>query len=106
MPVDYNDTRFMNAIALTRLPDAGHVADALEMVKIPVVRPTPNEVAIRLRASSMHIDEVYAAQGTASADSMAPESPLPMYRMCLARPSQVSWLVLEAASTSFRLVMR
>ena len=65
MPVDYNDTRFMNAIALTRLPDAGHVADALEMVRIPVVRPTPNEVAIRLRASSMHIDEVNAAQGTA-----------------------------------------
>jgi NADPH:quinone reductase-like Zn-dependent oxidoreductase len=61
----YETASSMNAIGLTQLPEIGKVAEALEMVSVPVVRPGSEQVAIRLCASSMHIDEVFAAQGTA-----------------------------------------
>ena len=61
----YKNVGSMNAIALTQIPDVGHVADTIEMVEVPVVHPKPNEVVIRQKASSLHIDEIYAAQGTA-----------------------------------------
>lgn len=61
----YEMSDTMDAIALTRSPAVGSVAEALEMVTVPITRPEPEEVAIRLCASSMHIDEIYAAQGTA-----------------------------------------
>lgn len=62
--VIYAQGRDMTAIAMTDLPQIGHVVDALDMVRVPVPRPMPNEVAIKLAASAMHIDEIYAAQGT------------------------------------------
>lgn len=55
----------MNAIALTEHPQIGRVADGLEMISVPVMQPSDDEVAIALVASSMHIDEIFAAQGTA-----------------------------------------
>ena len=59
------DARYMNAIALTQFPGVGGVADMIEMVKTLVVHPKRNEVVIQQKASSLHIDEIYAAQGTA-----------------------------------------
>ncbi len=35
------------------------------MLTVPTPRPRPDEVAIKAVASSLHIDEIYAAQGTA-----------------------------------------
>lgn len=62
---EFNTAQTMRAVALTRVPDVGRVVDNLEWLTLPVVRPASDEVAIRLCASSMHIDEIYAAQGTA-----------------------------------------
>ncbi|WP_108862049.1 NAD(P)-dependent alcohol dehydrogenase [Ruegeria sp. Alg231-54] len=55
----------MTAIAITDTPVVGGVADVLQLVTAPVPRPSRHQVAIQLVASSMHVDEVYAAQGTA-----------------------------------------
>lgn len=61
----YETASSMNAIGLTQFPEIGKVADALEMLSVPAPRPTAEQVAIRLCASSMHIDEIFSAQGTA-----------------------------------------
>lgn len=63
--VDYEATSTMKAIGLNRLPKIGMVAETLEMVTVPVVCPKAGEVTIKVCASSLHIDEIYAAQGTA-----------------------------------------
>ena len=62
---DFDRADSMHAVAITQIPDVGGVVEKLEWMTLPVVRPAPHEVAIRLCASSMHIDEIYAAQGTA-----------------------------------------
>ena len=62
---EYEDAKTMQAIAMTDFPKIGHVAEQLEMVSVPVPRPAKGEVAIKLAASTMHIDEIYMAQGTA-----------------------------------------
>ncbi|MEP2783561.1 MAG: NAD(P)-dependent alcohol dehydrogenase [Pseudoruegeria sp.] len=64
-PGVYAKAEVMPAIAMTDFAKVGHVVDQLRQINVPVPRPKPNEVAIRLAASSIHIDEIYAAQGTA-----------------------------------------
>lgn len=64
----------MRAIALTKKVDVGCVAENLRMVDVPVPKPGPNEVVIKLAASSIHIDEIYAAQGTALGRFYGPKS--------------------------------
>lgn len=61
----YRDAKTMPAVAMTTAPDVGKVADALCMIDVPVPRPAKDEVAIKLVASAMHVDEIFAAQGTA-----------------------------------------
>lgn len=61
----YADAKTMPAIAMLDFPKIGGVADQLEMIDVPVPQPKRNEIAIRLAASAMHKDEIYAAQGTA-----------------------------------------
>ncbi len=61
----YANAISMRAIGMTEFPEIGRVADRLQMLKVPVPRLGNGEVAIKLAASSMHIDEIYAAQGTA-----------------------------------------
>lgn len=70
----------MQAVGLTRRPDVGHVGDDLEMLTVPTPRPAPGDVAINVVASSLHIDEINAAQGTAlgrfyAPKHMSPEQP-------------------------------
>lgn len=55
----------MHAIGMTRFPEIGKVAETLEMLDLPVPRPAKGEVVVQIAASAMHIDEIYAAQGTA-----------------------------------------
>ncbi|WP_425082373.1 NAD(P)-dependent alcohol dehydrogenase [Ruegeria arenilitoris] len=61
----YRAAKSMTAIALTELPEPGNVAESLQLVNVPVPRPSRHQVAIQLFASSLHVDEIYAAQGTA-----------------------------------------
>lgn len=63
--LEYDSATSMQAIGMTQFPKIGAVADTLEMLTVPVPRPASGEVAIRIAASAMHIDEIYAAQGTA-----------------------------------------
>lgn len=61
----YNTAATMQAIGVTAKPPVSEVPDQLKMLAVPIPRPQADEVAIKLGASSMHIDEIYAAQGTA-----------------------------------------
>ena len=61
----YQTATQMNAIAMTNFPEVGRVVDCLKMIKVPVPRPQEGEVAIKMIASSLYADELYAAQGTA-----------------------------------------
>lgn len=65
LATQYTATQTMPAVGITDLPGVGKVADHLKMLEIAVPRPMKDQVAIKLAASSMHIDEIYAAQGTA-----------------------------------------
>lgn len=65
---------------MTHIPKIGSVAKALEMLDLPVPHPAKGEVAVKIAASAMHIDEVYAAQGTAlgrfyGPKNISPENP-------------------------------
>lgn len=55
----------MDAIGMTATPLLSRVADYVRMLRVPTPRPARGEVALSSRASALHIDEVYAAQGTA-----------------------------------------
>ncbi|WP_108819474.1 NAD(P)-dependent alcohol dehydrogenase [Pseudovibrio sp. Alg231-02] len=72
--VTYHNTTKVSAIALTKQPQIGQVANELKLLTLPVPRPAKNQVAIQLIASSMHIDEIYAAQGTALGRFYAPKN--------------------------------
>ena len=61
----YQSATQMNAIAMTRKPQVGFVVNNLKMIKIPVPVPNEGEVVIKMIASSLYADELYAAQGTA-----------------------------------------
>ncbi len=61
----YESANQMNAIAMTDFPEIGKVIDCLKMIKVPVPRPKEEEVAIKMSASALYADELYAAQGTA-----------------------------------------
>lgn len=73
----YEAAQSMRAIALTYKPEIGQVAEALCLVDVPVPRPGENDVAIRLCASSLNIDEVYAMQGTALGRFYGPKTATP-----------------------------
>lgn len=55
----------MEGIGVTSRPKPGGVAEMLEMLRVVTPRPERDQVAVKMAASSMHIDEIYAAQGTA-----------------------------------------
>lgn len=63
--IDCASATLMRAIGMTRHPEIGKVADALVMLAVDVARPANGEVVIKIAASSIHIDEIFAAQGTA-----------------------------------------
>lgn len=65
----------MKAIGLTQKPEISHVSGSIQMLEVPVPRPAIGEIAIRLSASAMHVDEIYAAQGTALGRFFAPKKP-------------------------------
>ena len=92
----YDMSDSMDAIALTRQPTVGSVAESLEMVSVPVTRPEPEEVAIRLCASSMYIDEIYAAQGTALGRFYGPKIVSPVQPHVLG--SSVSGIVVRVGA--------
>jgi len=55
----------MPAIGATEQPEIDKVANCMRMLEVKTPRPEKSEVAVRLVASAMHVDEIYAAQGTA-----------------------------------------
>ncbi|MGL1894257.1 MAG: NAD(P)-dependent alcohol dehydrogenase [Spirochaetaceae bacterium] len=61
----YKSSTEMNAIAMTRKPQIGQVVENLKMIKVPLPVPCKGEVVIKMIASSLYADELYAAQGTA-----------------------------------------
>lgn len=69
----YQTSTTMHAVGLTRRPAVGDVAGNLELLAVPTPRPSPTDVAIKVIASSLHIDEIYAAQGTALGRFYAPK---------------------------------
>lgn len=70
----YENAEKMNAIAMVEFPKIGKVPDTLRVIETTVPRPKAKEVAIELKASSMHVDEIYAAQGTALGRFFGPKA--------------------------------
>jgi len=64
----------MKAVGMIEKPRISEVSDYLRMLEVPTPRPESGEVAIELRASAMHIDEIYTAQGTALGRFYGPKS--------------------------------
>lgn len=64
----------MDAIAMTAFPKQGKVVEHLKMVTTSTPVPKSDEVMIMLKASSMHPDEIYAAQGTALGRFFGPKN--------------------------------
>lgn len=90
--IEYASATVMRAISMTRFPEIGKVADELKMLTIPVPRPASGEVAIEIAASAMHIDEIFAAQGTALGRFYGPK----MFR----NPIQRYWVLAPRAKLS------
>lgn len=67
----------MPAVGMTTRPEVSQVASCLEMLEVPTPRPGRGQVAVALRASAMHIDEIYAAQGTALGRFFGPKDVSP-----------------------------
>lgn len=63
----------MQAIGLTAKPEISMVSERLDMLDVTTPRPGASEVAIQLCASAMHIDEIYAAQGTSLGRFFGPQ---------------------------------
>lgn len=55
----------MEAVGMVNFPEIGKVAHELQMLRVPTPRPSEGEVTVKIAASALHIDEIYAAQGTA-----------------------------------------
>lgn len=70
----YESANQMNAIAMTDFPEIGKVIDCLKMIKVPVPRPLEGEVTIKMSASALYADELYAAQGTALGRFFGPKA--------------------------------
>lgn len=64
----------MSAVGMTAMPEVARVSERLELLDVRTPRPGPGQVAIKLLASSMHIDEIYAAQGTALGRFFGPKN--------------------------------
>jgi NADPH:quinone reductase-like Zn-dependent oxidoreductase len=54
----------MRAFALTRRPKPGTLADAIRMAEIDDRRPLGRDVAVRVFASSINIDDIHVSEGT------------------------------------------
>lgn len=70
----YQNAESMMAIAMDEFPEIGKVVEKLRKIETMVPRPRPDEVAIELKASSMHVDEIYAAQGTSLGRFFGPKT--------------------------------
>ena len=69
----YEGATKMSAIAMTDFPQVGRVIEQLKMIEVPVPRPQEREVIIKMLASSLYADELYAAQGTALGHFFGPK---------------------------------
>ena len=54
----------MKAIALTRKPTIGNVANEIKELEIPVPQIKDNEILVEIKTSAMQIDDISHAQGT------------------------------------------
>lgn len=70
-------TKTMTAVAMTEFPEQGEVAQKLKMITTNTPKPQSDEVMIMLKASAMHLDEIYAAQGTALGRFFGPKNVSP-----------------------------
>jgi alcohol dehydrogenase len=61
----YSAANNMQAVGITEKPEIGKVVDKLKMLNVPAPRPVEGEIVVKIAASSMHIDEIFAVQGTA-----------------------------------------
>ncbi|MFN7995913.1 MAG: NADP-dependent oxidoreductase [Bryobacteraceae bacterium] len=54
----------MRALALTRRPTPGTLADVIKMTEIANPAPRSGEVAVKVHASTINIDDIHIAEGT------------------------------------------
>lgn len=76
-PISKTIPKTMTAVAMTAFPEQGKVVEQLKMITTSTPEPKSDEVTIALKASSMHPDEIYAAQGTALGRFFGPKNVSP-----------------------------
>ena len=54
----------VHALALTRRPMPGHLADVIQMMDVTAPVPRDREVLVKVLASSINIDDIHVAEGT------------------------------------------
>lgn len=69
----YQSSTTMNAIAMTCFPEVGKVVDILKMIQVKIPKPKDEEVVIKMFASALYADEIYAAQGTSLGKFFGPK---------------------------------
>ncbi|GLO60603.1 NADPH:quinone reductase [Vibrio sp. MACH09] len=87
----------MDAICLTEIPQIGKVHEFISMKKMPIPLPGKDEVLVKLSASAMHIDEIYAAQGSALGRFYGPKD-ISINSPCILG-SSVSGIVVKTGDT-------
>ena len=76
----FREAEWMHAVGMRERAEISKVIERLEMLRVPTPRPAAAQVAVKLHASAMHIDEIYAAQGTSlgrffGPKNLSPENP-------------------------------
>lgn len=69
----YKQANLMKAVALTAPPQVGAVAESIQMLHLPIPQPGDEDVVVRIIASTIHVDDINIAQGTALGRFLGPK---------------------------------
>ena len=70
---EYKQARSMKAVALTARPEVGTVAESIQILDLPIPQPGEKDVVVRIIASTIHIDDINMAQGSALGRFLGPK---------------------------------
>ncbi|MES0489199.1 MAG: NAD(P)-dependent alcohol dehydrogenase [Leptospirales bacterium] len=63
--IEYNQSKTMKAFGLTQKPVVGNVPNEMQELTIPIPIKNENDVVVKIISSTLHVDDIALAQGTA-----------------------------------------
>ena len=73
LTAEYKKSRTMKAFGLTQKPIVGNVPNEMQELKIPIPSVNESEVLVKILASTLHVDDIALAQGTALGRFLGPK---------------------------------